>query len=319
MGARHEVERIASVYRGYADEGAAAGRWSPANPGNRAIVAERLDGLRALFATGPVPLDRARVLEVGCGNGDVLASLVALGAQADRLCGVDLLPDLVADARARHHDLRFEHGNAEALAFDDAAFDYVLLFTVLTSILDEQMARRLAHEVDRVLAPGGAVVWYDFRVDNPWNRHVRGRRSGGHRGAVSGIRVPSSLRHRAAAARASSGTCDPVGVSAAGGAAGAPNALSGLPAETRGMSATPLGRQPRSRAARVQSKPHARERRSHAVARQRRRPAERAAEQLDGAREAEQRRRGGITTRAPSAAAIARASVARVIPASPTT
>jgi SAM-dependent methyltransferase len=174
MEARHEVERIASVYRGYADEGAAGGRWSPTNPGNRAIVAERLAGLRALFATGPVPLDRARVLEVGCGNGDVLASLVALGAQADRLCGVDLLPDLVADARARHHDLRFEHGNAEALAFDDAAFDYVLLFTVLTSILDEQMARRLAHEVDRVLAPGGAVVWYDFRVDNPWNRHVRG-------------------------------------------------------------------------------------------------------------------------------------------------
>jgi SAM-dependent methyltransferase len=174
MEARHEVERIASVYRGYAREGAAGGRWSPANPGNRAIVAERLDGLRALFATGPTPLERARVLEVGCGNGDVLASLVDLGARPERLCGVDLLPDLVADARARHHDLRFEHGNAEALAFPDAAFDYVLLFTVLTSILDEEMARRLAHEVDRVLAPGGAVVWYDFRVDNPRNRHVRG-------------------------------------------------------------------------------------------------------------------------------------------------
>ena len=174
MEARHEVERIASVYRGYAREGAADGRWSPANAGNRAIVAERFDGLRALFADGPTPLERARVLEVGCGNGDVLASLVTLGARPEGLCGVDLLPDLVADARARHHDLRFEHGNAEALAFDDAAFDYVLLFTVLTSILDEEMARRLAHEVDRVLAPGGAVVWYDFRVDNPRNRHVRG-------------------------------------------------------------------------------------------------------------------------------------------------
>jgi len=25
-----------------------------------------------------------------------------------------------------------------------------------------------------VLRPGGGLVWYDFRVGNPWNPHVRG-------------------------------------------------------------------------------------------------------------------------------------------------
>ena len=175
MEARHEIDRITAVYRGYARDGAPEGRWSPANAGNRAIAAERLAALRELLAAARVPpLGEARILEVGCGTGEVLASLETLGARRERLCGIDLLPDLVAIARARHPGIRFEHGNAEALDLPAGAVDFVLLFTVLTSILDDGMTRRLAGEVDRVLAPGGAVVWYDFRVDNPWNRHVRG-------------------------------------------------------------------------------------------------------------------------------------------------
>jgi hypothetical protein len=31
----------------------------------------------------------------------------------------------------------------------------------------------VASEVRRVLRPGGALLWYDFRVGNPWNPHVR--------------------------------------------------------------------------------------------------------------------------------------------------
>lgn len=174
MAAPREVDRIAAVYRGYARDGAHDGRWSAANPGNAAIVAERDAALRRLFDVGRPPLDRARVLEIGCGTGEVLAGLVALGARPERLHGVDLLPQLVATARARHPGIRFDAGNAEALALPAAAFDYVLLFTVLTSILDRGMATRLAGEVDRLLTPGGAVVWYDFRFDNPWNPHVRG-------------------------------------------------------------------------------------------------------------------------------------------------
>ena len=68
----------------------------------------------------------------------------------------------------------FCRANAEQLGFPDGAFDLVLLFTVFTSILDDRMARSVAREVERVLKPGGAVVWYDFRYDNPWNPNVRG-------------------------------------------------------------------------------------------------------------------------------------------------
>jgi hypothetical protein len=36
------------------------------------------------------------------------------------------------------------------------------------------MTRNLSREINRVLRSGGAVVWYDFRMNNPFNPHVRG-------------------------------------------------------------------------------------------------------------------------------------------------
>jgi hypothetical protein len=36
------------------------------------------------------------------------------------------------------------------------------------------MAINIVSEINRVLAPGGAIVWYDFRMNNPFNRNVRG-------------------------------------------------------------------------------------------------------------------------------------------------
>lgn len=46
------------------------------------------------------------------------------------------------------------------------------------SILDDQLAASLAIEVDRVLKSGGAILWYDVRLNNPSNPHTRpiGRR-----------------------------------------------------------------------------------------------------------------------------------------------
>lgn len=40
------------------------------------------------------------------------------------------------------------------------------------------MAHNVAAEVQRLLKAGGAVVWYDFRYNNPYNPHVRGMTKG---------------------------------------------------------------------------------------------------------------------------------------------
>ena len=46
----------------------------------------------------------------------------------------------------------------------------------MTSILDDTVRQAVADEMLRVLSPDGALLWYDFRIDNPANRHVRGVR-----------------------------------------------------------------------------------------------------------------------------------------------
>lgn len=170
-----ETRRINEVYRQYrADEGYAR-KWSGQNRGNQYMARAWKDRLRDLLARhGLAPLAERRILEVGCGSGGVLASLVELGAAPEHLTGIDLLADRIADARQRFPHLRFLQGNAEQLPFAAGSFDLVLLFTVFTSILDPAMRRAAAQEAARVLRPGGAVVWYDFRYNNPWNRHVRG-------------------------------------------------------------------------------------------------------------------------------------------------
>lgn len=170
-----EVRRIQRVYQGYQDSGAASMRWDKRNPGNRAIVAERHSAVRRLLSDrGWLPLKDRRVLEVGCGAGAELARLLELGAEPANLYGVDLLAQRISDARARYPGLRFGVANAEHLGFPDSHFDLVMAFTLFSSILDGGMARQIATEMVRVLNPGGAVLWYDFRYDNPRNPNVRG-------------------------------------------------------------------------------------------------------------------------------------------------
>jgi len=175
MSVSDEVKRLAKVYHGYRQDPAVQARWSAANAGNRWIAEERAREIASLLHShGFVPLQQRRVLDIGCGYGGVLASLTDLGAQPCDLYGIDLLPDRIEVARRTHPDIHFACGNAEYLEFPDAYCDLVLLFTVFSSILDDRMAGNVANEVRRVLKPGGAVLWYDFRYNNPWNPHVRG-------------------------------------------------------------------------------------------------------------------------------------------------
>lgn len=175
MTRERELERLEAVYRSYAEEGRASRRWGDDNRGNRIIMDERGRMMRRLLDdAGLLPLGQRRVLEVGCGTGHVLAGLTELGADSGSLVGVDVLDFRLAEARRSFPEISFEQGNAERLGFSDASFDLLLLFIVFSSILDPAMRENVAHECARVIKPGGAMLWYDFRYDNPQNRNVRG-------------------------------------------------------------------------------------------------------------------------------------------------
>ncbi|MGO8763059.1 MAG: class I SAM-dependent methyltransferase [Desulfobaccales bacterium] len=169
-----EILRLKDVYRNYLKNGVARTKWSKTNPGNQAMLSERNEKvLESLRDNGFFPLNTRKVLDLGCGNGEMLGVFKEWGALAANLYGVDILPERIGEAQQNFKDVHFQVGNGAHLPLPDDSFDLVVLFTVFTSILDNQLAGQMAQEVRRVLKTGGAVMWYDFRYNNPWNPHVR--------------------------------------------------------------------------------------------------------------------------------------------------
>jgi SAM-dependent methyltransferase len=91
----------------------------------------------------------ARVLEIGCGGGDLLAA-----TQPREGVGLDLSPEMVAVAAKRHPGLRFAVGDAEALNVD-GTFDYVILADVIGYLEDVQLA---FENLQRVTSADSRVV-----------------------------------------------------------------------------------------------------------------------------------------------------------------
>lgn len=96
-----------------------------------------------------------RVLDVGCGTGEI-ASRLAEALPAARVVGVDLLEGHLSLARARYARLAprlsFARGDGFALAFPDGAFDLAVCRHVLQSVPEPE---RVVAELARVVRPGG--------------------------------------------------------------------------------------------------------------------------------------------------------------------
>jgi SAM-dependent methyltransferase/GT2 family glycosyltransferase len=172
-----EQELVVRTYEGYEQGRRAGGRWDRSRPGNRQVLAERDD--RLLAAIDRLPRGRAhvRVLDLGCGDGDALAALVAAGLDPSLASGVDVREEAVQQARRRHPALRFEAARPDHIPAADGSVDVVLALTTFSSIHDQRVARRLADEVHRVLADDGVLLWYDLRAPSPGNPDVRPRRA----------------------------------------------------------------------------------------------------------------------------------------------
>jgi len=155
---------------------AAGNLYSPLRPEVWQGLQERQRAmLRRFKAAGIADLAPLRVTEVGCGDGGNLLELLRLGARPEHLTGLELLPERHAAAR---HALPAAStvwlGDATQAPVAPGSQDIVLQSTVFSSLLDDAFQQRLASAMWQWLKPGGAVIWYDFTVNNPRNPDVRG-------------------------------------------------------------------------------------------------------------------------------------------------
>jgi SAM-dependent methyltransferase len=164
-----ELRRIRSTFE---ERDARAG--SPADVALEVAVRARSEGAMTLLREeGLDRLGELLILDLGCGRGGEIQRLVGRGARPDRIVGVDLLHPRARAAAAAAPGAAFVVADAGRLPFDPGRFDLVLLYTVLSSILDPDLRVRVGRELARALRPGGAVLWYDFRW-NPTNRRTVG-------------------------------------------------------------------------------------------------------------------------------------------------
>jgi SAM-dependent methyltransferase len=96
----------------------------------------------------------ARVLEVGSGNGDLLAAL-----KPSYGLGIDISSKMVRLAAQKHPQLRFVHMPAEQLELSDEPFDFIILSDLLGYLYDIRLVferlRTVCHSRTRLI-----VHWY---------------------------------------------------------------------------------------------------------------------------------------------------------------
>src|SRR6266404_4812425 len=102
-----------------------------------------------------VPADLA--IDIACGSGQSIDGLKRI---AKKIIGVDIGPNLLADARKRHADVTFVQGSGEAPGLDPEIADMV---TIATAFYWMDRAK-VVENVSSLLKPHGmfAVYNYDF-------------------------------------------------------------------------------------------------------------------------------------------------------------
>ncbi|MEW6250050.1 MAG: methyltransferase domain-containing protein [Planctomycetota bacterium] len=122
-----------------------------------------------------------RLLDVGCGNGRLVATALRAGYDA---CGVDVSPPLIKKALRRVPPERLRCGRLENQGWPDASFDVVVTLSFLEH---EPRPAELARHLLRLLRPGGLSF---HKVPN-YDSHLR--RLLGPR--WSGYRWPEHLQY----------------------------------------------------------------------------------------------------------------------------
>src|ERR1035441_5817280 len=97
------------------------------------------------------PRSGERILDVGCGPGQLTAQIAAAGAE---VTGIDSSPAMIAEARKNYPELRFELTDAGRMAYD-RQFHAVFSNAALHWVRDAEAA---AAGMARALEPGGRLV-----------------------------------------------------------------------------------------------------------------------------------------------------------------
>jgi len=125
----------------------------------------KADLLRELIAQ-QLGQEKPAMLDVGCGVGSFHPLLRGM---VGRLCGIDVSPASIVQARADNNDVDYQAFDGRSFPFDDAGFDLVTAICVLHHVAPADWAHFM-NEMRRVVRPGGLICVIEHNPLNPLTR-----------------------------------------------------------------------------------------------------------------------------------------------------
>jgi len=136
------------------------------------VVAEREAVYTKALKNNFTTTGNLKLIEIGAGAGANIDFFRKLRIQDEDIIAAELLPERAKTLREKFPKITVAEGDALQLNYKNS-FDIVFQSLVFTSILDDEFRKKLAAKMWAMLKPGGIILWYDFRFNNPANRDVK--------------------------------------------------------------------------------------------------------------------------------------------------
>lgn len=104
------------------------------------------------------------IVDYGCGYGRTLYELHSFGFH--NLLGFDFAADMIERGKSEFPYLDLKTSTDNKIDCKSGSVDMVILFAVLTCIIEDEKQELLINEIQRVLKPGGIIYINDFLVNS---------------------------------------------------------------------------------------------------------------------------------------------------------
>ncbi|MFO7891116.1 MAG: class I SAM-dependent methyltransferase [bacterium] len=113
-----------------------------------------------------------RFLEIGAGFGYNLHFIARMGIPWANIWANELLDNRIKALEQSFPTINIIPGDALDIN-ENLKFDLILISTVYTSILNNELRRNISEKALNLLENGGMILLYDFIYDNPGNKDVK--------------------------------------------------------------------------------------------------------------------------------------------------
>jgi len=168
-----EIERLKNVYKLYDSSKDYSRKYLPIGRYSYMFFSliKHLNFL--IKAQGLLTLEDKKILDIGCGFGHNFANLYYFGANPKKIFGLDLLKYRLDKVKKKYSINNLINCNAEYIPLKDKQFDIVSQFVVFSSILDDEVCKKIGSEMLRVLKDDGMIIWYDSYGGKKMSEHTR--------------------------------------------------------------------------------------------------------------------------------------------------